>query len=341
MNSTMIRYAEFCTGIGGFTLGITQSGLNAEMVYCNEIDDSCEKTYEENFSRKFDSKDIFEIDADKLPDFDMMCAGFPCQPFSQAGKGLGFSDARGTVLFKLIEIIRVKKPAIVFFENVPNLVRHNKGNTYKFLVESLTKSGYNVFEKILDSSYFGIPQSRPRVYVVALRSSTFGDSQMVFTEKKTERTGLRDSLNHGDYSIPISDKWQEYVDFYTNKKSIEEMSFDLPRTRVALERISPNCDLDDCIFQIRSSGIRAYSLDDPFPTFAVSNSGGGAMIPVLSKERRHLNLTEMKRIMGFPEAYTFPVSRTDSIKQLANAVCPPVVESICNDINRIAEGILV
>lgn len=337
----MIRYAEFCTGIGGFTLGITQSELNAEMVYCNEIDDSCEKTYEENFSRKFDSKDIFEIDAAKLPDFDMICAGFPCQPFSQAGKGLGFSDARGTVLFKLIEIIRVKKPAIVFFENVPNLVRHNKGNTYRFLVDSLTKDGYTVFEKILDSSYFGIPQSRPRVYIVALKHSTFGGSKMIFTEKKTERTGLRNSLNYGDYSIPISDKWQEYIDFYTQKKSIKELSFVLPKTRVSLERVSPNCDLDDCIFQIRSSGIRAYSLDDPFPTFAVSNSGGGAMIPVLSKERRHLNLTEMKRIMGFPEAYTFPVSRTDSIKQLANAVCPPVIESICNDINKIAKGILV
>ena len=87
------------------------------------------------------------------------------------------------------------------------------------------------------------------------------------------------------------------------------------------------------MFQIRSSGIRAYSLDEPFPTFAVSNSGGGAMIPVLSKERRHLNLTEIRRIMGFPEWYDMnAVSRTDAIKQLANAVCPPVIASICDDI---------
>ena len=113
------------------------------------------------------------------------------------------------------------------------------------------------------------------------------------------------------------------------------MSFPLPKTRVRLERIANNCNLDDCVFQIRSSGIRAYSLDEPFPTFAVSNSGGGAMIPVLSKERRHLNLVEMRRIMGFPEWYDLShVSRTDAIKQLANAVCPPVIESICNDIKR-------
>lgn len=341
VRKSMIRYAEFCTGIGGFTLGITRSKLDAAMVYCNEIDSSCEKTYEENFSRKFDSKDIFEIEVDKLPDFDMMCAGFPCQPFSQAGKGLGFSDARGTVLFKLIEILRAKKPSIVFFENVPNLVRHNKGNTYRFLTDSLSENGYSVFDKVLDSSYFGIPQSRPRVYIIALKKSVFGDCNMAFTEKKTNQTGLRSFLNYGDYSIPISEKWQEYIDLYTKKKSIYDLSFNLPKTRMSLERISPNCDLNDCIFQIRSSGIRAYSLDEPFPTFAVSNSGGGAMIPVLSKERRHLNLTEMKRIMGFPEEFTFPVSRTDSIKQLANAVCPPVIESICNDLNAVVKGILV
>ena len=113
------------------------------------------------------------------------------------------------------------------------------------------------------------------------------------------------------------------------------MSFTLPKTRKSLERISASCDLSDCVFQIRSSGIRAYSLDEPFPTFAVSNSGGGAMIPVLSKERRHLNLTEMRRIMGFPEWFSFDaVSRTDAIKQLANAVCPPVISSICNDIQK-------
>ena len=121
-----------------------------------------------------------------------------------------------------------------------------------------------------------------------------------------------------------------------SKKTIDEMSFVLPKTRNRLERISNNCDLEDCIFQIRSSGIRAYSLDEPFPTFAVSNSGGGAMIPVLSKERRHLSLTEMRRIMGFPEWYNLSaVSRTSAIKQLANAVCPPVIESICNDIERV------
>lgn len=94
-------------------------------------------------------------------------------------------------------------------------------------------------------------------------------------------------------------------------------------------------DLDNCIYQMRSSGIRAISIKRPFPTFAVSISGGGAMIPVYSKERRHLSLLEIKRLMGFPDNFHFPVSRTSAIKQLANAVCPPVIQSIGETISRV------
>ncbi|NQI83811.1 DNA (cytosine-5-)-methyltransferase [Streptococcus suis] len=327
-----MRYAEFCTGIGGFSLGIEKSKISAELVYTNEVSDTCEKTFYSNFGRSFDSKDIFDIDITSVPDFDMMCAGFPCQPFSQAGKGLGFKDIRGTIFFKLLEIINEKKPKIIFFENVPNLVRHDRGETFKTIRLSLEKEGYSVFSEIIDSVYFGVPQSRPRAYIICFNKKYFSDIEFTFTKQIYGKVSLRKFLNNGDFSIPISEKWQEYIDLYTNKKNPEDISFSLPKTRKKLERIATNCDLNDCVFQIRSSGIRAYSLDEPFPTFAVSNSGGGAMIPVLSKERRHLNITEMKRIMGFPDNFKFPVSRTDSIKQLANAVCPPVIESICNDI---------
>jgi DNA (cytosine-5)-methyltransferase 1 len=335
----LIRYAEFCTGIGGFQIGIEKSTLKAELIYCNELDDSCEKTYEANFGKKFDSKDIFNVDVKNLPEFDMICSGFPCQPFSQAGKNLGFKDHRGTIIIKLLEIIKEKTPSIVFLENVPNLARHEKGKTFNFIVNKLVECGYNPFYQILDSTYFGVPQSRPRLYIIGLKASVFENREFIFTTQLTPKTALREYLNPGDYSIPVSEKWQEYIDLYTNKKTAEKMTFTLPKTRVNLERISTNCDLNDCVFQIRSSGIRAYSIDEPFPTFAVSNSGGGAMIPVLSKERRHLSLIEMKRIMGFHQDLVFPVSRTDSIKQLANAVCPPVIASICDDLKKVIMGV--
>ena len=139
----------------------------------------------------------------------------------------------------------------------------------------------------------------------------------------------------GDNSIPISSKWHKYIDLYQGLISSEEIGFDLPKTRKNLERIDANTDLNNCIFQIRSSGIRAISIENQYPTFAVSHSGGGAMIPVYSRERRHMSLLEMTKLMGFPTNFQFPVSRTHAIKQLSNAVCPPVIESIAKDISRI------
>ena len=332
----MLKVAEFCTGIGGFRLGIEASNLSAKNVYSNEISNICEKTYFDNFHSKFDSYDLFEIDETQLPSFDMLCAGFPCQPFSQAGQCKGFDDPRGIIIFKLFKIIKYKRPKIVFLENVPNLKSHDKGKTFLTILENIEKLGYKYFYDILDSKYFGVPQSRPRLYIVCFDTSVFGDDiAFSFTKKRTKETSFRNYLDIGNNSIPISERWNEYIDLYTNKKQISDLSFQPPKTRKSLERVSQGCDLEDCVLQIRSSGIRAYSLDMPFPTFAVSVSGGGAMIPVLTRERRHLNMLEMKRLMGFPDDYSFQrVSRTDAIKQLSNAVCPPVIKSICDDINE-------
>ncbi|MBC5998158.1 DNA (cytosine-5-)-methyltransferase [Romboutsia ilealis] len=329
----MPRFAEFCAGIGGFRIGLERID-GWECVYTNEIDERCQITYRDNFNEDFSSTDIFEIDVSQLPDFDVLCAGFPCQSFSIAGKREGFEDPRGQVFFKLEEIIENKNPSVIFLENVANLVRHNRGETFGYIKKSLKRLGYKVSHNILDSSYFGVPQKRPRVYIVAFRYD-INSNEFEITERVTNRTTFREFINHGDNSIPISDKWQTYIDLYTGNIDIEDVDFEVPKTRKKLERIGSNVDLNDCIFQIRSSGIRAVSIDEPLPTFAVSNSGGGAMIPVYSRERRHLNLTEMKRIMGFPDEFIFTVARTHAIKQLANAVCPPVITSIGRDIDII------
>lgn len=327
----MATFAEFCAGIGGFRLGLEELGW--ECVYSNEVDSKCEKTYSANFGEGFDSHDIFSINEHELPDFDVLCAGFPCQPFSIAGNRRGFNDDRGTIYYKIEDIIRTKLPKVVFLENVKNLKTHDKGNTFSYIVNSLEVLGYSVFNDVLDSSYYGVPQSRPRIYIVAFRRD-LNVTLFNFFQGNNHQTPLREFMNYGDYSIPITQKWESYIDLYTGKVTEDELDFEVPKTRKSLERIGKDVELDNCVFQIRSSGIRAFSLDYPFPTFAVSNSGGGAMIPVYSGERRHLNLIEMKRIMGFPDDYQFPVARTDAIKQLANAVCPPVITSIGRDIGE-------
>jgi DNA (cytosine-5)-methyltransferase 1 len=328
----LLKFADFCAGIGGFRLGLEKLGW--ECVYSSEIDKYCEDTYKQNFGHGFDNHDLLEINPYKLPDFDVMCAGFPCQPFSIAGKKLGFKDPRGNIFPKLMEIAKVASPSVIFLENVAFLVRHDNGNTFNRMIKDMNDLGYSVHYKILDSSFFGVPQRRPRVYIVAFRKD-YDSKNFKFTEKRTEETAFRNFIEHGDYSIPISERWNEYIDLYTGKKTLEEMSFKVPKTRRELERIGKNVDLENCILQIRSSGIRAVSIDEPLPTFAVSHSGGGAMIPVYTGERRHISLTEMKRIMGFPDSFKFNVARTHAVKQLANAVCPPVITSIGQDIEQV------
>lgn len=331
-----LRYAEFCTGVGGFRIGIEASSLTAIPIYANEINSACAKTYERNFGRAFDSSDLLALQPENLPDFEMMCAGFPCQPFSIAGKTLGFDDSRGNIFFKLVQIVQAKRPQIVFLENVANLVNHDGGRTYATVVSRLENVGYNVFSKVLNSAFFGVPQNRRRVYIVGFSRAAYGDDiSFSFTEKRTPKTTFRNFMERNVQTNAVSPRWIEYIELYEGKKTIADMSFVVPRSRRTLERTVKNCDVSNCVLQVRSSGVRALPLDEPMPTFTVLNSGGGAHIPMLTKERRQLSMLEMKRIMGFPDGYDFSaVSRTDAAKQLANAVCPPVIRSICDDIQE-------
>ena len=189
--------------------------------------------------------------------------------------------------------------------------------------------GYSDTIQLLNSADFGVPQSRPRVFLVFTRKL---EKSISLSPGNGKRKVFRDIITRNDCSIPVSQKWQKYIDLYTGAITANDIPFPLPKTRRSLERIDNDADLNDCVFQIRSSGIRALSIDKPLPTLAVSISGGGAMIPVYSKERRHLSLLELKRLMGFPDSFKFPVARTSAIKQLANAVCPPVVLSVGKDI---------
>lgn len=324
-------FSDLCAGIGGFRIGL--EAIGGQCMYSSEIDLDCESTYKANFDNAFDAYNLLNINANTFPTVDVFCAGFPCQPFSIAGKQKGFEDPRGIIFFKLAELIKISQPRAIFLENVPNLVTIEKGEAMKNILTTLDEIGYDVYYEILDSSNFGIPQSRKRVYIVGKRKKE-SLHLFQFTQKTKPKASFRAVIEKGDYSIPISAKWEKYIDLYAGKIQAKDIGFELPKTRRKLERADVGVDLNNCVLQLRSSGIRALSIDKPLPTFAVSISGGGAMIPVYTGERRHLSLVEMKRLMGFPDSFQFPVSRTNAIKQLANAVCPPVIESIGNDIKK-------
>jgi DNA (cytosine-5)-methyltransferase 1 len=170
------KFIDLFAGIGGFHIAL--HNLGAECVFASEWDDAARKTYEANFKKispeLFESDnfvgDITKIDKSGIPDFDILCAGFPCQPFSQAGRKLGFADTRGTLFFDIEEIIRLKRPKAFFLENVRGLLKHDNGRTFEVIQKTLTEGlGYSLHFAIVKASEHGLPQHRPRLFMIGFR----------------------------------------------------------------------------------------------------------------------------------------------------------------------------
>jgi len=170
------KFIDLFAGIGGFHLAFHQ--LGAECVFSSEWDESARKTYEHNFKsispKLFKSGnfagDITKIDKSEIPDFDILCGGFPCQPFSQAGHKLGFEDTRGTLFFDIAEILKIKKPKAFFIENVRGLFKHDEGRTFQVISNTLMQDlGYSLHYGIVKASDHGLPQHRPRLFMVGFR----------------------------------------------------------------------------------------------------------------------------------------------------------------------------
>lgn len=177
MKISSLKFIDLFAGIGGFHLALHKAG--SKCVFACEIDKYARLTYETNFRKCSPSVfknnnfaiDIQNVIAQDMPDFDVLCAGFPCQPFSQAGQKKGFEDVgRGNMFFEIMRIVNVKKPKVLFLENVRNLVNHDDGRTFKVIREMITKNGYSFYWKLIKASDHGLPQHRPRVYMVCFRN---------------------------------------------------------------------------------------------------------------------------------------------------------------------------
>lgn len=176
-----LKFIDLFAGLGGFHLALHK--LGCKCVFASEIQPDLQHLYKKNFSIDC-AGNINEIDIAKdIPSHDILCAGFPCQPFSQAGKQQGFNDKqeRGNLFYKIMEILDYHKPEYVFLENVPNLKSHDNGNTYKVIYELLSKL-YDVKDDILSPHYFGIPQHRTRIYIVGRLHSLGGLKDFHFPE---------------------------------------------------------------------------------------------------------------------------------------------------------------
>ena len=220
MPKKRLTFIDLFAGIGGFHQAL--ESLGGKCVFACDIDDDCRKTYEINYGIK-PEKDITKIKASDIPNHDFLCAGFPCQAFSKAGKRLGFEDeTKGTLFFDVCRILEYHKPKYALLENVRNLASHDHGNTWRVIHDKLEALGYNLLPEpvIFSPHYIGIPQHRERVYIMCIRKD-IGDIAP-FEFKVSQKPCTIDSILENDRDIPdigeyqISDDMINLIDLWND-----------------------------------------------------------------------------------------------------------------------------
>lgn len=331
-----LRFIDLFAGIGGFHYAF--HSLGGECVFASEIDEKARITYQANFKdispKLFEgiglplfNKDITKINPKDIPDHDILCGGFPCQPFSIAGHRKGFEDeGRGDLIFNIVEIIRVKQPRVVFLENVKNLYSHDNGQTYKYIKELIQKQGYFVKEKVLSASNFGLPTARERLYILAFKNKEDFD-QFEFPEGSKKPVKLLDFLEN---ESPQTQKYEIIRDDIT-LKNIEiksDIFGNFPQKTIQIGKINKG-----------GQGERIYS---PFGhAITLSAHGGGAAAKTgaysINGKIRKLTPRECARIMGFGEDFKILVSDSEAYKQFGNSVATTVIKAIAQNIYNVLE----
>ena len=195
LNKT-VKFIDLFAGLGGIRIGFESAfkskGFTPICVFSSEIKDYAIKAYKNYFKDEQVAGDITKIDARDIEDFDFLLAGFPCQPFSAAGLGLGFEDTRGTLFFEIERILKEKRPYGFLLENVEGLINHDNGRTLSIIIDHLKKLNYHVSYRLIDSKYFGLAQSRKRVYIVGTKEALIPLENFAYSSAK-----LGDILEHG------------------------------------------------------------------------------------------------------------------------------------------------
>jgi len=310
----LIKAIDLFAGIGGIRLGFETAGF--KIVYSNDVDKECCRTYRENFG-EIDEKDIRLVNIDEIPDAEVLLAGFPCQPYSMIGKRNGLKDERGKLFFHIVKILSVKKPAVFFLENVRHLLNHDKGATYERVMSGLEWAGYRVFSKILDSQHFDVPQHRERLYIVGFLKDFFGSEfEFNFPEGSKINTKIKDILEAKvDENYYLSERY--YTGLLAHKERHKKAG--------------------------NGFGCQILSPKGIANTLVAGNMGRERNLIVdkpTNKNRwgiRRLTIRECARLQGFPDNFQFPVSITRTYEQLGNSVTVPVVNAIASEIKKVIE----
>lgn len=309
------RFIDLFAGIGGMRLGFEAAG--GECVYSNEWNKYCQITYKANFGDTPEG-DITKVEASSIPDHDVLVAGFPCQPFSIAGvskknslgRATGFQDkTQGTLFFDVCRIIKEKRPKAFLLENVKNLVSHDKGQTFKIILESLDELGYKVFYQIHDGQLY-VPQHRERILIVGFDSKRYGENIdfSFIAHPIVPKPKVKDILEKKvDGKYTLTDKLWKYLQAYANKHRMAGNGF----------------------------GFGIAPLDGITRTMSARYYKDGSEILIENKRGNPRRLTprEAARLQGFPDSFVIPVSDTQAYKQFGNSVVVPLIADMAQQIS--------
>lgn len=315
-------FIDLFAGVGGIRLGFQDAG--GECVFSSEWNEEAAKTYQINFG-EYPHGDITKIPIKAIPDFDVLLAGFPCQPFSISGKMKGFADTRGTLFFDVCRIIEAKKPKVVFLENVKHLVHHDKGKTLDVILHKLSEFGYKVSWKVLNGSDFGVPQNRERIIIVGSFSTGFDFSRIETLPKSV----LADFLDEtGDFEFL---KPQEYTLIeHPHRQSDSGLIFAGYRNKsIRKVGVRPNTLH---LSRVHKQPNRIYSVNGIHPTLPSQESSGRYFILTRENVVRKLTINECWRIMGFPSQFVRPSTIGEQYRQLGNSVCVPMIRAVAKEI---------
>lgn len=318
------KFIDLFAGIGGFHYALSSFG--AECVFASEWDEAAQYTYAQNFAMT-PAGDITKIDEKEIPAHDIICGGFPCQAFSISGKRRGFEDARGTLFFDIARIAALHKPKVLFLENVKNLMTHDGGKTFGTIKSILESLGYDVFTKVLDTSDFGLPQHRERLYFVCFRN---------------------DIKNRAEFKFPVGDK----------KSSLSDILEDKPENAKVIERndivfskefvpekdengkiLIPNRPIQIGYVNKGGQGERIYHPLGHAVTLSAYGGGAGAKTGMykINKTVRKLSPRECARLQGFPDEFKPHPKNNQAYKQFGNSVSINVLQHIVIEISKILD----
>lgn len=306
-----LKFVDLFAGIGGFHAALKQQG--AECVAAVERDKHAAATYRANHGDKFPLfGDIREVDAHALPDFDILCGGFPCQSFSIAGDQEGFEHVeKGGLFFEIVRIARIKQPAILILENVEAFATHDGGKTIEQALDALAEIGYAASVKVMNAADFGVPQQRERLFIVAHRLDVFHAAGRPFAfPSATDTTRI------------VADILEKRVSADRCEEKVEK----LPAKKVDPAR--PH--MVGLIGKKNRQGYRVYSSRGKGVTLCASSGGPGRQtgLYLIDGKPRRLTPRECARMQGFPDSFIPNPSATQARKQFGNAVAVPLVAEI-------------